>query len=178
MPRDQEAVKDEAVAELGAALRNAVGIPEALRACWYRNPVFSSALFIEAVRARFGEKSDIRAITRFLTRIREPGFPYREAEAVMRAALGETSLFEYVHPAQLSYPEIGIAVLGVLFQERRPGCAEVERMFHRVEEVLVDMHVTSPGLALAEDDWFVAGMHESPFANPIGEEPMQIDRER
>jgi hypothetical protein len=45
------------------------------------------------------------------------GFPAREAEALIRAALGEKFLLESVHPDDFSYPEIEISVLAGLFQE-------------------------------------------------------------
>jgi hypothetical protein len=172
---DQEAVKAAAVAGLRTALTNAVGVPEALRACWYRNPAFSSTLFTEAIRHRFGEAADIRVVTRLVSRIRpgERGFPRREAEAVIRAALGETAFFECVHPGQFSYPEMGIAVLDRLFLEWRPSGAEIERLFRRVEEVLVAVRGMFPDLAAGEDDWFAVGMHESPFVIPVGEGPVR-----
>ena len=104
MHADQEEVKAAAIDGLRAALAAAVGVPEALRACWYRNPSFSSALFTEAVRHFFGAAADIQAVTRMVSRIRpgEPGFPRREVEAVIRAALGETMFFDLVHPGQFS----------------------------------------------------------------------------
>jgi hypothetical protein len=174
---DQEAVKAGAVAQLCTALTNAAGVCEALRSCWYRNPIFSSTLCTEAVRQHFGEAPDIRAITRFVSRIRpgEPGFPRREAEAVIRAALGETAFFECVHPRQFSYPEMGIAVLDRLFLEWRPRSSEIECLFRRLEKLLEVVREMCPELALGEDDWFAARMHESPFVLSIGEGPVQRD---
>lgn len=177
---DQEEVKAAAVVGLRTALTSAAGVPEALRAGWYRNPSFSSALFAEAVRRFFGPAPDIRAITGLVSRIRpgEPGFPRREAEAVIRAALGETMFFDVVHPGQFSYPEIGIAVLDRLFLEWRPGGAEIDSMFRRVHEVQAAVHELSPKLGSAEDDWFAAGMHESPFAGPMPAGPGPRPEER
>lgn len=180
MSADQEEVKAAAVAGLRTALTSAAGVPEALRASWYRNPAFSSALFIEAVRRFFGAAPDIRAITGLVSRIRpgEPGFPRREAEAVIRAALGETMFFDSVHPAQFSYPEMGIAVLDRLFLEWRPSGAEIGSMFRRAQEMQAAAREVSPELAPAEDDWFAAGMHESPFAFPADAGPAQRPEER
>jgi len=67
----------------------------------------------------------------------------------------------------------GIGVLDRLFLEWRPSGAEIERLFRRVEEVLVAVHGMFPDLAAWENDWFAARMHESPFAIPIGEGPAQ-----
>jgi hypothetical protein len=159
MPADQEEVKAAAIDGLRAALAAAVGAPEALRACWYRNPSFSSALFTGAVRHFFGAAADIRAVTRMVSRIRpgEPGFPRREVEAVIRAALGETMFFDLVHPGQFSYPEIGIAVLDTLFREWQPGDAELSSLFRQVQEVQAAAYELSPELLPVEKDWLPQG---------------------
>lgn len=166
---DEEEVKSAAIDGLREALAAGAGVPEALRACWYRNPSFSAVLFAEAVRHFFGAAADIRAVTRMVSRIRpgEPGFPRREVEAVIRAVLGETMFFDFVHPGQFSYPEIGIAVLDTLFREWQPGDAEIGSLFRRVQEVQAAVSGLSPELVPAEKEWFAAGMHESPFAFPL-----------
>jgi len=99
-------------------------------------------------------------------------------EAVIRAALGETMFFDSVHPGQFSYPEIGIAVLDRLFLEWRPSGAEIDSLFRRVQEAQVAVHEMSPELAPAEDEWFAAGMHESPFAFPMDAGPVRRLEER
>jgi hypothetical protein len=64
--------------------------------------MFAVALFTESMRHRFGLNPDIRIITSFVASIAETrvtggegakvGFPCREAEALIRAALGEVFL--------------------------------------------------------------------------------------
>ncbi|HEY1919862.1 MAG TPA: hypothetical protein VGH27_30185 [Streptosporangiaceae bacterium] len=169
---DHDLVRTEAVNALRRALQDAATAGDALRWCWYRNPMFSSALFTEAVQQFFGPGCDVRVITRFVARIassRPPtgvGFASREAEAFIRAMLGEVALLDEVHPAQFSYAELGIAVLERLFAEWRPGSAELDALFARAESVGIAAQEVDSTLRPAESDWFAAGMHESPFAFP------------
>jgi hypothetical protein len=176
---DRESVKAGAVAALHAALIDGEGVAEALRGCWYRNPLFASTLLSESVRLRFARDCDVRLITGFVARIRSSqgavplGFPSREAEALIRACLGEVALLEEVDPSLFSYPELGIAISGRLFGEWEPNGAEVRSLFQQVDAALPAMHDFFPELGPGEEDWFAAGMHESPFAVPMGEGPPQ-----
>src|ERR1700677_4652341 len=56
-----------------------------------------SAVFADAVRGYFGTSTDIRAVTGLVGRIRpgDQGSPRREAEAAIRALLGEAVSFDY-----------------------------------------------------------------------------------
>jgi hypothetical protein len=179
---DFEAVRAEAVSALAAALARQEGAGAALRWCWYRNPVFAAVLFTQAVQWWFGAGCDVRVVTRFVGRVRasrpaEPlSFPSREAEALIRAGLGEVALLEAVDPERISYPEIGIAVLEGLFAEWQPGPDQVARLFSQVEAVMQAARELSPGLDAAQEDWFAAGMHDSPLAAllatwPTGDTP-------
>lgn len=94
----------------------------------------------------------------------KPGFPCREAEALIRAALGEMFLLESIHPRDFSYPEIGISVLAGLFEEGSLSQTEWESLLNRAQMILEEGFELSPDLAFVEDDWFAAGMHDSPFA--------------
>ncbi|HEY1919570.1 MAG TPA: hypothetical protein VGH27_28700 [Streptosporangiaceae bacterium] len=133
--------------------------------------MFSSALFIESVQQFFGPGCDIRVITSFVARISssrsstDVGFAAREAEAFIRGVLGEVALLEEVHPAQFSYAEMGIAILERLFAEWRLDSSAVDALFAQVEAVRIAARDLNPELAPAENDWFTAGMHESPFAS-------------
>jgi hypothetical protein len=173
---EREAVKADARAALRMALVMGEGIAESLRWCWYRDPMFSVALFTETVRARFSRDCDVRELTRFIARHRPAGspdaagFPAREAEALMRGVLGEAEFFDAVHPGKFSYPEIGITVLGGLFGEWRPCPQEVDDLIVRVETTVRAGQELSPGLGPAEEAWFAAGMHESPFVRWSGEQ--------
>jgi hypothetical protein len=179
---DHAVVRAEAVRDLRVALENAGTAGDAMRACWYRNPLFSSALFIEAVQQFFGPGCDIRVITSFVARIASSrpatgiGFASREAEAFIRAVLGEVALLEEVHPAQFSYAELGIAILERLFAEWRPDRSELDALFARAETVNLAGRDLDFTLDPAENEWFAAGMHESPFAFPLaGTTPAQED---
>jgi hypothetical protein len=169
MEVDRELVKARAVDGLRAALLEGAWASDALRRCYYRNPMFAGVLFTEGLRQWFGLECDVRMITRFVSRLGQgkssagAAFPRREAEALIRAALGEVALLEQVDPAMLNYPEIGIAVLGELFSEWQPGRADVELLFDRAAVVLKEAHELSLELAPGEDAWFAAQMHESPF---------------
>jgi len=171
---DREQVKAEAVAAFRRALVNGERVGDALRACWYRNPAFSSALMEQALRLRFGPGCDVRLITTFVARIRASrggptgGFPSREAEAIIRAYLGEVAFFDAVDPGQVNYVELAITILGRLFLEWAPGTAEVDDLFERAATVRREMDGVSPLVAQREEDWFEAGMPESPFAAPGG----------
>lgn len=168
----QESDKAAVVEALRRSLAAGGDISAELRACFYRNPMFSGTLFSEALRGRFGGQQT-NEVSRFVARMRAnwpqagPGFPYREAEAVMLGVLGEVSLLDYVDPADFSYPEIGIAVLGRLFAEWQPGPDTVDALFAKVERVRDDAMKLNPGLVQGEQSWFAAGMHRSPFAVPI-----------
>jgi hypothetical protein len=162
-----------AIAGLRAALIDGAGVGDALRLCCYRYPSFISTLLTESVRERFGPNCDIRDITRFVARVaagRDPGqlgFPRREAEAVMRALLGELKFLDEVDPGRFSYPEIGIAVLTQLFAEWRPGLVEVAALFGRTEAVLEEARAMSPVMDEVDRDWRAGDMPDSPFAFPI-----------
>jgi hypothetical protein len=162
-----------AIAGLRAALIDGAGVGDALRLCCYRYPSFISTLLTESVRERFGPNCDIRDITRFVARVaagRDPGqlgFPRREAEAVMRALLGELKFLDEVDPAQFSYPEIRIAVLTQLFAEWRPDPVEVVALFTRTEAVLAEARAMSPVMDEVDRDWQAGDMPDSPFAFPI-----------
>lgn len=135
-------------------------------------------LLSESVRLRFATDCDVRLITAFIARVRSSqpdtpvGFPSREAEALIRASLGEVELLQAVDPARFCYPEIGIAILCRLLEEWQPGGAEVRSLFEQVDAALAATHAMFPALAPGEHDWFAAGMHESPFAAPVGEGPV------
>lgn len=168
---DREDVKAEAVAGLRLALMSELDVSGALRRCWYRNPMFTGMLFIASVGRRFGSRPDIRIITSFLAGIRRnreeaslPGFPCREAEALVRAALGETQFLEAVSQGNVLYPEIGIAVLEEIFRERSFGPDEWESLLNRAKLALDEGSQSIPAMNLAEDDWFASGIHDSPFA--------------
>lgn len=113
---------------------------------------------------------DIREITKFVARVRQGlpdagvGFPSRQAEAIIRGSLGEVAFMDHVHTRDVSYPEIGIAVLGRLVGEWQPGPAEVDAMFRQVGEVLGEAPQIMPDLAQIEAHWFESGMDRSPFA--------------
>ncbi len=175
MTGDREQAKADAVAALRRALAGGADASAALRACWYRNPAFSSALMEEALRLRFGSGCEIRLITAFVARIRASrdgppgGFPSREAEALIRANLGELAMFDAVDPGRFSYAEIGFAVLERLFVEWQRSPEEADDLLGRAATVRREMDDVSPLVAQGEKDWFEAGMPESPFAAPAGE---------
>lgn len=166
---DHETVREQAVSALRAALVSGMGVADAFRRCWYRHPVFATALFVESACQRFGTHPDIRAITSFVAAIRESrrgaglGFPCREAEALIRAALGEAELMDAVHPGQFSYPEIGIAVLVMLYDEMGFSTTEWEPLLERASATLEKAHCYSQELSSSEGEWFALGMPDSPF---------------
>lgn len=172
---DRQLVKAEAISALRVALLGGECIADALRACWYRHPLFASTLMSESLRLRFPPECDLRLVTAFVARIRASrpdelgSFPSREAEAVIRACLGELALLDEVPPSQFSYPELGIAILGELFCEWRPGAAELLGWFEHVEQAMQMMQEFFPALESSEHDWFTEGMHQSPFAAPLHE---------
>jgi hypothetical protein len=172
---DRDEIKGGAVSALRSALVQRAGVAGAVRACWYKHPLFASTLLTQSVQRRFAPDCDIRLITGFVSRIRSaqrsaaPGFPVREAEALIRVALGEVALLDEVDPSEFSYPEIGIAILIRLFAEWEPGRAEVDSLFQQAESVLQGTREVCPELGPGEEDWFAAGMHESPFAVLIDE---------
>jgi hypothetical protein len=167
---NSDVIKAEAVSGLRAALLEGAGVPDAVRQCYYRHPIFAATLFTQAVRQWFGLGCDVRDITQFISRTSREGvspygsLPRREAEALVRAALGEVALLEDVDPKVFNYPEIGIAVLGQLFSEWRPGSRDVEALFERAASVSAEACAISPQLVPAEANWFAERMHYSPFA--------------
>lgn len=167
--RTRTAVKARAVRELRAALTGQGRIDAALRACCYRSPIFFAGLFHESMTERFGEACDIRQITAFVARIRDArgpeaaGFPSREAEALIRAMLGDALMSEQLDPHAVSYPEIAIAVMIRLLAEWQPSTGEVTALMARSEAFATERG-RQPLLAEQEDLWFAAGMPDSPFA--------------
>jgi hypothetical protein len=83
---------------------------------------------------------------------------------MIRAALGETAFLELVDPAVFSYPEIGVTILGRIFQEWQPGVGEVTQLLSGAQEATGAAGASSAELTAGERDWFGAGMLESPFA--------------
>jgi len=170
---DREHLEAQAVDALRLALASGQGVGEALRTCWFRHPAFASALMEESLRLRFGPGCDVRLITAFIARLRvfrggpPGGFPSREAGALIRTCLGELALLDAVDPSRFSYAEIGVAVLGRLFEEWRPRPEQVDDLFASAEAVQREVVDGSPLVARAVDDWFAAGMPDSPFAAPL-----------
>jgi hypothetical protein len=183
MRPDRDVIKAEAMSALRSALVQRAGVAGALRACWYKHPLLASTLLTQSVQRRFASDCDIRLITGLVSRIRSaqrpgsPGFPGGEAEALIRVALGEVALLDAVDPGKFSYPEIGIAILGRLFAEWEPGGAEVKSLFQQTESVLEGTREVCPELGFGEEDWFAAGMHESPFAVAIDAAPAEMSEE-
>lgn len=167
---ERELIKEEAVAELRAALVRGTGVDSAVRGCFYRHPLFAVILMGESLRLLFGVGGDLRRVTAFVGRIRrvqgrEPGaFPSREAEALVRACLGERAMLDAVQPSHLNYPELGIAIMTQLFDEWRPDLPHIQEIFERTEHALDLAVAYFPELAPAEADWYAAGMPSSPFA--------------
>ena len=180
---DRKQVQEEAVGALHNALAVGQEFSEALRGCWYRDTAFATALLVVSLGQRFGPGSDIRLITAFVARIRAArggptgAFPSREAEALIRGYLGEVAMLDHVDPAKFSYAELGIAILGRLFEEWRPSPDEVGDLFARTNAVRREMADSFPQIAQAEDDWFASGMPDSPFATFSGEPPVRTDEE-
>jgi hypothetical protein len=137
LPGRRSAVKARAERDLRAALTGSGPLGAALRTCCYRNPMFFVGLFHEAVVEWFGVGCDVREVTAFVARVRAArgpeagGFPSREAEAYIRAMLGDGLMSEQLDPYAVSFPEITIAVLGRLLAEWQPGGEEVAALLDR-----------------------------------------------
>jgi hypothetical protein len=131
--------------------------------------MFFVGLFHESMVERFGKDCDIREITAFVARIRDArgaeaaGFPSREAEAYIRAMLGDGLMSEQLDPYAVSYPEIAIAVMTRLLDEWQPSASEVTALMARSEAFAAERG-RQPLLAEQENLWFAAGMPDSPFA--------------
>jgi hypothetical protein len=67
-----------------------------------------------------------------------------------------------VHPGQFSYPEIGIAVLVMLYDELGFSTTERESLLGRAHATLEAANRYSQELS-SEGEWFAAGMPDSPF---------------
>lgn len=173
MTDDFEAVKAEAVASLRAALISEAGVESALRQAFYRNPEFAMALFVGSLHRWFGRDSDVRSVTALTARIKaertgDPlGFPARQAETLIRVALGETDLWPELDWARFNYLEMFIAVLQELFKEWRAAAGELDDLFTSTREAVAYGRELAPELAPefgpALQDWFRTGMHQSPF---------------
>jgi hypothetical protein len=57
---------------------------------------------------------------------------------------------------------------GQLFEEWQPAISELLSLLAGVKSALPAMHEMFPELGPGEDDWFAAGMADSPFAVPMG----------
>jgi hypothetical protein len=124
-----------------SALRREPSGGSDVKDCWHRSPMFSATLHRVGGNGSVLTVTYIRAISGLVARIRsdraseEVGFPRREAEDLVRASLGKC-FFEEANPAQMSYPEIGIAALDRLFREWRPCQAEADAPLDRVSAIL------------------------------------------
>jgi hypothetical protein len=142
---ESTAVRARAVLDLRAALTGQGRVDAALRACCYRNPIFFAGLFHESMAERFGAACDIREITASVARIRAArgpeaaGFPSREAEAFIRAMLGDALMSEQLDPYAVSYPEIAIAVMTRLVGEWQPSTSEVTALMARSEAFAAEL---------------------------------------
>jgi hypothetical protein len=95
--------------------------------------------------------------------------PSREAEALIRACLGEVELLDAVQPSEFSYPEIGIAIVSRLYDEWQPSLPQIYDIFQQTEDALQVALRHIPELVPGEEDWFAAGMPTSPFAAFLGD---------
>jgi hypothetical protein len=140
VPSDPDEVKAEAVSSLRGALISRSGVAKALRWCWYRNPVFPRRCSPNLC-GDGSAKDATCGCSLALWRGPEPCsrkevlFPSREAEALLRFALGEVALLDAVDPDLLSYPEIAIVVLDQIFREWQPDQGHVEHLLEWVAVV-------------------------------------------
>jgi cytochrome c-type biogenesis protein CcmH/NrfG len=156
------------------ALRNAVlartAVGSAVRCCFYQNPVFTIGLFVEMTRRRFGTGYDAGSVARFVAGVHEhstqsfpEGFPRREAEALVRAVLGEVAFL--ASRPQLDEGEVCITLLDAMLAGWQPGEAELDSMFDAVRALTAEGRGAFAGLRSAEDWWFAHGVPGLPFAS-------------
>jgi len=149
---DLNLVDNEAVSDLRTALVAGAGIDEALRQLSSRYPAFWLVLFTESARRWFGPGSDIRKVTAFTARIAarraEAGgpFPARQAEGLIRVALGEVHLVSAIEPAEVEYPGTQVQILCSLFEQWQPDGGEVDALLAQTEAATAEFRERAPGM--------------------------------
>lgn len=117
-------------AALRMALISGTNLAATIRQSSYHDLLFAVHVFTESVRRRFGPDCDIRDVTRFTARIKaaQPGAGYRprDAELMIRAALGEYALVRDIDMERIGVLDIVIAVLEGLLAERPLTPAELD----------------------------------------------------
>lgn len=170
MEDDLNVVDAEAVSGLRTALVAGAGIDEALRGLAARYPAFWLTLFTEAFRRRFGPGCDVRKVTAFTARIvakqAEAGAPLaaRQAEALIRVALGEVHLVPSIEPEGMEYPGTYVQVLCSLFEQWQPDAGEVDALLNRTEAATAELRERAPGMLPSYERWLEGDQHPVPAA--------------
>jgi hypothetical protein len=140
---DPRGMPADPVTALRAALVSGTNLAAAVRQAMYKNPALTAALYTESVGRWFEPGYDIRDVTRFTARIKATrltagptGYQPREAELMIRIALGENVLIQDLDPDKVDVAEIVIAVLTGMLAERPPSPAELDALLARAQTVI------------------------------------------
>jgi hypothetical protein len=165
---DLNAVDAEAVSGLRSALVAGAGIDEALRRLAARYPAFWLALFTEASRRWFGPGCDVRKVTAFTAGIAakraEAGAPFapRQAETLIRVALGEVYLAAAIEPDGMEYPGTYIQILCSLFEQWQPDAGEVDALLTQTEAMTAEARERAPAMLPGFQRWLGFDQRQEP----------------
>lgn len=146
------------IAGLRSALASGRHVDQALASFAERFPAAFGALFVVALRRHFGIHPDVRAITAFVRALAaglEPAekLPRREAEAVIRGALGEPELAAQIEVGSGIDLHVAELTIGRIFQGARVGPDEIEVALDEVARLLTDVATHYPEIAEAAREW-------------------------
>lgn len=130
---DLDAPTAEAVTALRSALAAGMGVGDALRTGFARNPVFFNVFFVGTLLHWFGDRPDAQEITAFMARMCEGrsreqlGFEPRMAEGIIRAAFGDFEPARQMdHQVAVTSTAIPVTIIETIFAARPPTPVELD----------------------------------------------------
>jgi tetratricopeptide (TPR) repeat protein len=145
-------------AVLRAHLLSQAGLIPAIDAVFAEDPGFCSALLTETVRQRFAEDCDIRDVTAFVARAAAraqrdgpAAFRSREAEAVIRIALGESELMDELDITGFDLAAVVTGALAEAFAEWQPLAIDLDDLLARAGAVAAWIAQVAPPLGRPHD---------------------------
>jgi len=146
------------IAELRSALAGDHHVDQALAGLAQRFPMAFGALFVVALRRHFGTAPDIREITAFVHGLAaglEPAekLPRREAEAIIRGALGEPELAAQIEEGSGIDLRVAELTISRIFEGERLGPDATETVLGDVTRTLTESATRYPEIAEAAREW-------------------------
>jgi hypothetical protein len=144
------------VSALRQALMAGTGLGGVLESVARALPFAFGAMFAVVARSRFGPRPDIRRVTAYISMVGARGivdFRPREAEAIVRVALGEAELERHVDRGTGLDNLIARTLINDTFEDRALSSEEVRELFDAVSLALREGSALHRPLELAASQW-------------------------